>query len=195
MRTALTLCFLCLAVASARANDASSAYTTFDVKHCKTLSPAKPSEEWGGSSLCKGLGNAQIYFAEGDLRTMVAFGIRPDTHCAATQTFGRFNTVNNKVEWRLRNGVAFATILRWSVSDAEDADKQKTWLVVTRLEARNSCRAAVVEGSLPDANARARDAADTIVPGFNCSKDEPKVISATPMKAEELMSGSPCSAQ
>lgn len=195
MRNRLALSFLLLSAGAAVAGGASSTYTSFDLKHCKALSAANSAEEWGGSSLCPGLGSLNIYFAEGDLRTMVAFGTAPATHCAATQSFGGFNSASTKVEWRLRDGKPVATILRWTVSyDPNDSEKTKTWLVVTKLEAKNSCRVAAVEGALPDANQKARDAADKLAAAFNCAKDTPKIVSATPTKAEELMSGVPCSA-
>lgn len=193
MRNALAPLVLCLMPAGAVAGGISSTYTDYDLDRCAQVEKPKPEEEFGGSLLCKGLGGLKVFFTEGDLRQSVSFGRAPRTHCAARQSFGGFNTALPKIEWRLRDGKPFAVIQRWSVSyDPEDADKQKTWLVVTKLEDNDSCRAAVVEGALPKANQQARDAADHLTPGFDCARDVPKVISTTPVKAEALMWGSPC---
>ena len=193
MRTRLALLVLCLTPGVALAAALTSTYTGFDLKTCRVLEPANTAEEFAGSWLCKGYGEEQVFFSEGDLRQMVAFGRKPQDHCAARQTFSGFNTALSKIEWRLKGVKPFAVIQRWSVSyDPENADKHRTWLVVTKLEPNNSCRVALIEGALPDANTKARQAADEAAPAFNCDKDLPKVISASPVKADELMSGSPC---
>ena len=77
-----------------------SVYTSFDIKKCKVLRAAVPDEEDGGSYLCPGYKNLKIYFAEGDLRTLIAFGKSPDKHCASEQTFPQFNSVDATIEFR-----------------------------------------------------------------------------------------------
>jgi hypothetical protein len=157
---------------------------------CKRLSASV--EESFGSFACKGYGGFEIYFAEGDLRTFMAYGANGFEHCSAQQTFGHFNSITPTVEWRLDNGKPFAAIQRWHVSNLDDANKTTSWLGVTKIEKANSCRVAIIEGSLPDANKKAREAADTLAQGFNCQKDTALVFSAAQMQVDQLMSGTPC---
>ena len=124
------------------------------------------------------------------MRSLVAIGKDPKGHCAASQTFGGFNSVTPKIEWRLAKEKVVATIQRWSVSyDSEDSSKTKTWLVVTKLEPDNSCHMAYVEGAYPNANAKARELADTMSAGFSCKGGVIKVIANAPADASNLASG------
>lgn len=138
---------------------------------CTLVTPVEQGDEAmsSGGYECKGYGDYVVSFAEGDLRSFVSFGKQTADHCASTQTFGGFNSVGNKVEWRLKDGVPIATILRWSVSyDPEDSIKQKSWLVITKLEDNNACHMGYVEGGYPQANEKARWLADTAAAGFSC---------------------------
>ncbi|MBC8038554.1 MAG: hypothetical protein H7X89_15190 [Rhizobiales bacterium] len=175
---------------AATAGEITHAYTTYDIGKCTRT--AAEAEESFGAFTCPGYKGYDIYWAEGDLRTFVAYGRNGFEHCSAQQTFGRFNTINTTVEWRLESGKPFAAIQRWNVSDNDDNTKIKSWLGVTRIENGNSCRVALVEGSLPRANAKAREAADRMARDFNCQTGLVEVIGATPMQAENLMSGTPC---
>ena len=193
MRPLPVLFVLCLWPIPALAGDVTSAYTKFDLKDCRQITPE--DVEWSGSFICKGYDGLDVYFAEGDLRQMLAYGKEPQNHCATRQTFGPFNWAYPTIEWRLEGGRPFAAIQRWSVSDPEHSEKHKTWLAVTRIEAADSCRVAVVEGSMPDANQLARNAADDLARSFDCLKDEAKVISHDPANVEGLTSSSPCTAE
>ena len=138
---------------------------------CTLVTPVEKGDEAmsSGGYECKGYGDYVVSFAEGDLRSFVSFGKTTGDHCASTQTFGGFNSVGKKVEWRLKDGVPIATILRWTVAyDPEDSTKEKSWLVVTKLEDNNSCHMGYVEGAYPNANEKARELADTAAAGFSC---------------------------
>lgn len=156
-----------------------SAYTELDFnnrKNCTNVTPAPVEGEAndGVAFECAGFGGYVVTFAEGDLRSVVSFGTESGDHCSARQTFGGFNSVGKRIEWRLKDGNPIATILRWSVSyDAEEPSKQKSWLVVTKLEADNSCHMAYVEGAYPGANEKARSLADTAAEAFSCESDRP----------------------
>ena len=190
MRKIVVAIALCLAAASALAGDITSAYTKYNIDKCKRISASV--EESFGSFTCKGYAGFEIYWAEGDLRTFMAYGANGFEHCSAQQTFGRFNSIIPTVEWRVENGMPFAAIQRWIVSDLDDASKTTSWLGVTKIETANSCRVAIIQGSLPHANDKAREVADAMARSFDCQKDKAAVISAEPMQAEELMSGKPC---
>jgi hypothetical protein len=148
-----------------------SAYTDFDLKTCTRLSPqsAEGEEDFSGAFECAGYGKFVVTFAEDDLRSFVSIGTESGDHCAFRQTFGGFNSVSKKIEWRLKNGKPIATIFRWTVSyDPEDSSKTKSWLVVTKLEADDSCHMGYVEGGYPKANEKARWLADTAAEAFSC---------------------------
>lgn len=167
--------FASLFVVSPALADFDSAYTDLnfnDKKACTDVTPAPVEGEPNDGVFyeCRGYGKHVVSFSEGDLRSFVSFGTESGDHCSARQTFGGFNSVGNKIEWRLRNGRPFATILRWTVSyDPENSEKTKTWLVVTKLEAGESCHMGYVEGAYPAANAAARKLADGFADGFSCT--------------------------
>ena len=190
MRRLVALFALCFTASAALAGEITSAYTKFDIDKCKRLSASV--EEAYATFECKGYGGLAVYWAEGDLRTSMAYGPNGFEHCSAQQTFGHFNLVVPTIEWRLENGKAFAAIQRWRVSDLDDASKYTSWLGVTRIEKGNSCRVAIIEGAMPNANVLAREAADTLARSFNCQTDTAKVIARKPVPANELMSGTPC---
>jgi hypothetical protein len=190
MRKSVFLFALFLATSFASAGEITSAYTKYNLDTCKRISFSV--EESFGSATCKGYAGFEIYWAEGDLRTFMAYGANGFEHCSAQQTFGHFNSIVPTVEWRIENGKPFAAIQRWLVSDLDDASKTTSWLGVTKIEKANSCRVAIVMGSLLHANDKAREVADTLARGFDCQKDKAVIISAEPMQAEELMSGTPC---
>ncbi|MFO1034065.1 MAG: hypothetical protein U1E15_08360 [Hyphomicrobiales bacterium] len=150
----------------------SSAYTTYKLDSCKVIEKNGGVEEASDVWLCQGyqgkLDYSFVYF-EGDLRGFMPMGRNARNHCAATQTFNHFNSAGDTVEWRLKDGKPIAAIVRWTVSyDPEDSEKTKTWLVVTKLEKKNSCHMAFVEGAYPNANEKARDLADSLAGSFTC---------------------------
>ena len=124
-----------------------SEYTTIELKQCKAF--PKPAEEAdgdaGGAWWCPGLKGYKLYFAEGDLRTMIAYGKKAREQRAATQTLGRFNSifVDDKteratMEWRMRYSkgkwLPFATILRYHTFDGEqDPPVRGQVLVVAKV--------------------------------------------------------------
>jgi hypothetical protein len=174
-RSAITLMVLLLAAPAAWA-DNSSTYTDFNLDVCKQLTPETSGQDGESSGIfeCKGLPGLPVTFAEGDLRSLVAFGPNGQQHCAFHQTFSGFNGVGKKIEWRLKDGKPIATIFRWTVSyDPEDSNKTKTWLVITKLDQGNSCHMGYVEGAYENANDQARRVADDASASFNCTTDKP----------------------
>ena len=137
-----------------------SRLTTIDLKECRRLSKNRD----GGAWLCPGLRGYPIYLAEGDLRQMLGFGSAPQKRTSSTQTLNSFNTIFDgkrrpTVEWRVESDVRgrivpFATIVRFHTS-RDDAKGEV--LVVTKVDAKESCRLAVIDAlANPDAMAIAR---------------------------------------
>lgn len=162
----------------AQAADITSTYSKIDLDQCSQIEP--PSEEFadGGSWQCPGFQGIPVYVAEGDLRMFVSFGEDAADQPAATQTLPNFNTVNDTLEWRLRDGRPFATILRWFPT-LEDGVSTGSVLIVTQLEpAGGICQIARIDArSNQNANVLARQAADRLAGSFDCAEG-PHVIGA-----------------
>jgi len=185
---ALSLIFIVALPAAAQAG--TSQYTDFNLKKCKQVGELH-QEDGGGTWECKGLKGLTVVYSEGDLRGTMAFGESADVQCAASQSFGKFNSPGDKIEWRLNNGKPYATILRWFTDNGEEGSKQN-WLVVTKINSDEVCRTAIIDTQYPNANDVARQKADQSL-GFKCYKDLPELISSKPLKVDEVMSGVPCS--
>lgn len=159
-----------------------SVYTALDLKACTVLKAASAE---GASWLCPGLPGYPIYLAEGDDRMFFSVGPDPEKRRAATQTLKSFNSVfiagsgRATVEWRIprtsRKAQPFAAILRFYTS-SETARGQV--LIVSKVTPNETCHAALIDAETnPDANERARLAADTTVRAFKCTA-EPAVEGA-----------------
>lgn len=187
MRSVIVAASLCFASPSLAGYD--SVYTDFILDKCQRVTPESSGEDGESSGVfeCKGYGKYVVTFAEGDLRSFVSFGTESADHCSFHQTFSGFNSVGNKIEWRRKNGKPIATILRWTVSyDPENSEKTKTWLVVTKLEADQSCHMGYVEGAYPNANAAARKLADGFADGFSCATGKATFISNAGTKTDGI---------
>jgi hypothetical protein len=168
------------AIAPAAAND--SSYTDLDTDHCKTIGPEE--EEGGGISLlCKGLKDYPVTFKEGDLRQSVFFGKLGKAYTeGAFETFGPFNHVGKKIEWRVNGkGVPVAAILRWFIENSDPDTGMPTEalrgqvLVVSKVAQADGigCIAGYVDAlANPEPNILARQVADEIAPGFTCAVDD-----------------------
>lgn len=124
---------------------------------------------------CPGHAGTDLWVAEDDLRFFISFGPDAERQPAAEQTLPPFNTIGDTLEWRLGpDGRPFATILRWFTSFDDGRDGQV--LVVTRVGRDGVCHVAYVDARAnPDANVLARQAADTLAPGFDCAAGQPLV--------------------
>ncbi len=170
-----------------------SIYTDFKVDACKSTLRGGEDEEGSIVSVqCIGYGGMPYVFALDDLRSQVAFGDKGSEHCAFKQTFPRFNSVGNKIEWRIANSKPIATIFRWSVHfGVDDAPKRRSWLVVTKIEPQNSCHMGYVEGSLPNANEKARSLADSAA-NFSCKGGVPIVLAKPETDVTSVASPTGC---
>ncbi len=158
-----------------------SLLTAIELKKCEQIRKHKD----GGAWRCLGMRGYPVYFAEGDLRQMMAFGPSPEKRRSATQTLGAFNTIFDgkrrpTIEWRveqLLNGriVPFATIVRFHTS--LEGVKGEV-LVITKVDAAQSCHVAVIDAQAnPDAMAMARTWAIAEARKRTCP-DTPEVLGA-----------------
>ncbi|GGB38215.1 hypothetical protein GCM10011316_07830 [Roseibium aquae] len=147
-----------------------SQYTKIDLSKCTIVEPASSEGVFGGSWSCQGYRGIPVFVAEGDLRMFVSFGENAARESAASQTLGGFNTINDTLEWRIRNDRPFATILRWSM-DTPDGTGKVQVLVVTQLKAGSVCHVAYVNATAnPNANILARQAADELAGAHMCER-------------------------
>ena len=153
-----------------------STYTKIQLQNCQQVETAAEEGTFGGAWTCPGYQGQTVYVAEGDLRMFVSFGPFAAEEPAASQTLPNFNTVNETLEWRLRDGEAFATILRWFPS-LDDGVSTGSVLIVTQLRpGGGTCQIAMVDAQANrNANVMARQAADTLAGQFDCSQP-PRIL-------------------
>ncbi len=156
----------------AQAQEISSLYTPLDLKKCKDVTQAD-AKEYGTIWRCEGYEGLSIRVAEGDLRIFVSYGPKAETQTAANETLPQFNTIGDKLEWRVaKEGERFrpfATILRykWDSDNGEGST-----LVVTKLGRDDACHVAYVDATgNPKANEQARAIADRDAVKFVCKQD------------------------
>jgi hypothetical protein len=163
-------------VAPALAAEATSKYLTFDIDKCPAV---EKDEESGAVTLhCKHPTGYEIYVSEGDLRWSIGFGARGRKQRAARQTLNPFNYLHNVLELRYMPGAAkpHAAIMRYHTDSGQGDGIKGQVLVVTKLAGDEACQVAHIDAlANKDANELARKAADNAA-GFDCVKDEPKVI-------------------
>jgi hypothetical protein len=176
-------CWLALAVWLAGTNSGSaqeiaSVYTGFDLNHCVVV---EKIEETGAIiQRCRALDGFPVFIAEDDLRFFVGYGPHGRKQKAFSQTLPQFNSIHDKIEFRIRPGARqpFAAILRYFTDSGEGKGKGQV-LIVTKIEGREACHMAYIDaGANADANALAQKAADTMAPTFSCARDDAKRIGA-----------------
>lgn len=179
---AISLALFLMEAMSATAQDVSSVYTSLGSgDECEWVE----AEHVGVTAFCTGYEDYPVYLIEVDLRMSAVFGELGD-NIEWFNGFLTFNYVHDLVEWRIENGKAYATILRWFVTsaDAEGEMFEKEILVVSSvadpdlpIAERTSCHVAYVDPSLnPNAKQLARQAAHLAARTFRCGVDIPIYI-------------------
>jgi hypothetical protein len=177
---------------------AESAYTDINLDHCKTISQTAPDEPGDFVSMkCEGYKDYPLYFKEGDVRQTVYFGhLDQDIIDNAFDTFGPFNHIGTKAEWRLDSaGKPYAAILRFHIENSNPetgmSDKAHAGqvLVISRvgqIDDRRGCVVGYVDAlANSDPNTLARKVADDKAVAFACGKDKPIFYGVKGEKAGE----------
>ncbi len=171
----------------ANAQTIGSTYTSTAPKDCRVTGAGNGVDD-STIRVCPGMADLKVLVSEDDLRETVSVGRNRAAAAkepAAQAGFGPFNSTTATVEWRALSGKPIAIIQRWHIADTSDEDDNgrpigKPMLVVTRLPPGPVCHVAYIDVKAnSDANELARKAADEVARGFNCGKDEVKVIGAT----------------
>jgi hypothetical protein len=169
---AISVLVLCLGVALAgEASD--SIYTRHDYERCARTSDDDPIME----RRCEGHDGIAVHWTNEPDNSSVSFGSENSIGGEFDARF-TFATVGDVIEWRgpVQNGrvAPVAAIVRYQLCRAVGGPCTPE-LAIYRLHGkRGSCIAATVNGRRPDANARAREIADTFMRSFDCEKDKPR---------------------
>jgi hypothetical protein len=149
---------LCVAACITVAAQNRSVYTS--TKTCRTIE-SDPNEAGWYRGRCKGVGGYTLDLTEGDLRQslVVRTAARKEFDLNFSMFFSSFSSVGEKVEWRMKNGVPIALIARFYVSDPENSEKTKSYLMVAKIGRKEACVVDVI-GPGAKQNERARQAAD-----------------------------------
>ena len=149
----------------------SSAYTSLDLDACKVTASESEEGQWAERT-CPGYRGIPLFVDDGDGRFDIDAGVRGE----GFQTIGAFNNPPETIEWRLEDGAPFAIIYR--LADATEQGQGRTVLMVERIgtEEQAGCTIGQVAGSADKANRRARELADTLAAGFDCTGAEPQLV-------------------
>jgi hypothetical protein len=101
-------------------------------------------------------------------------------------------SLGDKVEWRgARQGkqfIPYAAIVRVITKDPETLSGGGHVLAVIRIEKQKACLAAGVDVTAnKEANALAREAADTFAGTFSCQKDKPRLFGPATKSTEQVI--------
>jgi hypothetical protein len=165
----------------AKAETIASAYSDLDLAKCRHTAGTEPEDD--GFWRCAGYGGIAVRVVSADQRMTVSFGPKAADMPASSQTFPSFNAVDKvKIEWRIAEKgtgkpAPFATIVRWTIQLPNDRKASSgRVLVVTRL-GRAVCQVGYVDALVnKNANALARELADTRARSFDCTKDTPTIV-------------------
>ncbi len=139
-----------------------SVYTSLTEKSCRTIEANAEEAGWY-RGLCPGAGGYRLEVLEGDLRqsiNVIAPGKKKYELDLWTNVSSAFSSLGEKAEWRVRNGVPYALIVRFNASeDAEKPERIVSYLVVVRISAETVCLSGVVNPG-KNQNAAARRLAD-----------------------------------
>jgi hypothetical protein len=155
-----------------------SIYTNLRTEKCRTI---EQTDDEGGSyrGECAGAGGYKLEVLEGDLRqsiNVVAPNRKKFELNLWTTVSGAFSSVGEKAEWRVtRSGKKItpsALIVRYNASEnPEKTELTTSYLVVVKITKNAACVTDVVNPTVKNQNARARQLADNAA-GKPCQRAE-----------------------
>jgi hypothetical protein len=157
--------FAALSATPAPAQTVTSRYTMLDLRRCRTLEIIPEGESV--RLRCPGLAGIPLFVNEGDGRSEIDAGYDD----GEWESLPAFNTIGDRVEWRLSGGRPFAIIYRLRTAATEGAPAGSALIVeaIGHGARAPGCRIGVVDGALPDANVRARALADRQARDARCA--------------------------
>jgi hypothetical protein len=126
---------------------------------------------------CAGHGGIEVLWINEPDNSSVSFGTEGTIGGEFDARF-TFAVVGNVIEWRVPlqsgNVAPHAAIVRYQLCRSVGGPCAPELAIYRLVGKRASCIAATVNGRRPDANARAREIADSFVRNFDCEKDKPR---------------------
>ena len=144
----------------------SSVYTPLALQRC-TIVEERPEEEGFTRWRCRGHGAIPLFVSSGEGR----FDIDAGLDSGQFEFFSNLNRPAPRVEWRMRGRVPVAIIYRLLIEPFQSAPASVLIVKTIGRAGRPGCRIATIDGTLPNANALARAAADR-APRFRCGVDQ-----------------------
>jgi hypothetical protein len=145
-----------------------SVYTPLDLDRCRVL--RRDAESGAMSWRCPGHGGIALYAAFDDDRYDLDAGIDN----GQWEALGGLNRLGPRVEWRLRNGRPIAIIYRYIQSGRDQPPGTRLAVKSIGRPGRPGCLVSMIDGAWLNANALARQRADTRAEGFRCGVDTPE---------------------
>ena len=143
---------------------AESSYTRHVWDECRQIA----AEDDSVTRRCSGFGGVPVLYTAASDAASVGFG---QNGLTGESNLGSFFFPRETVEWRTKAGKPFAAILRYDIGPSVGGPF-RSWLAVYKLQGvKSSCIVALVDGARADANAHARELADTGAQGFKCERD------------------------
>ena len=148
-----------------------SVYTSTKTSACKTIH-SNPNEGGSYEGECPGTGGYKVRLIEGDIRQTLTIvtPVKKKFELNFWNFYGGFSTVGEKIEWRTKGGVPVSLIARFNVANSEDASKNTSYLMVSKIGKSASCVTDVVLPG-PKQNQIARELADA-ASGKPCKKTD-----------------------
>ncbi len=168
------------ALVAGSAEAAEFAYSPTNGPGCVKIGSKREFNSWR----CSGpAGYAARFF---DLGNMVAVELGPSGREKtlvedSLMWQGAEKSFGDRVEWRLLGGRPYAAILRIRRQDFDEKTSESRdveEMLVVKVSPQGACRMGVVDTNDRNANAAARDLADSSAAGFQCGTDQPRAIGA-----------------
>ena len=160
---AVMIAISAICISAQKATKFTSVYTNLDGKTCRFYD-GKDGQD--GLTLCKGPGKYQVRIYSSATMTHIVAELKgtDDSYSLASVSLD-FNQSRSNVEWRLANGVPFAAIFRaptYGEPNEFGGPGKKTGeqLVVVGLKGHDDIEA-TIDAKTPNANVKAREAADS----------------------------------
>jgi hypothetical protein len=121
-------------------SQATSIYTSTRASACKTVESSAEGSGWYIGE-CRGAGGYKVQLLEGDLRQTlnVITPARKKLELNLWDFYSSFSSVGEKIEWRMRGRSPIALIVRFVVSDPENSQKGRSYLVVAKVGLTEAC--------------------------------------------------------
>ena len=143
----------------------SSSYTPLDLDNCEIVTVGHAGEGNWSARRCR-RGGVTLFIQEDDGRFDIDAGVANEQWESAAP----LNELGPQLEWRVEGGRPFALIYRYTIPEAMAGGRSMLAVESIGRRGRPGCLVALITAT-PDANARARQIADSRARTFRCGRD------------------------